>query len=156
MSTLFQIAISLQCRPFLGGQNLVRVRIVVAAIFHFMTVTRPISSSLRFQHGAFSRKNICTPEENACTAGWIAICADTKAYPVHEQQQHRTWTSRSHTSNIVPKCLAERVWYTKSRFYFWIFTSVLVGSSPRSFTYISSTATKLGVSKWMFVLPLSS
>ena len=79
-----------------------------------------------------------------------------ESYPVHEQQQHRTWTSRSHTSNIVPKWLAERVWYTKSRFYFWIFTSVLVGSSPRSFTYISSTATKLGGSKWMFVLPLSS
>ena len=29
---------SLQCRRILGGRNLVRVRIVVAAIFDFMTV----------------------------------------------------------------------------------------------------------------------
>ena len=30
--------IALQCRRILGGRNLVRVRIVVAAIFDFMTV----------------------------------------------------------------------------------------------------------------------
>ena len=74
---------SLQCRRILGGRNLVRVRIVVAAIFDFMTVedwcegerrkggTRPFSSSLRFQHGAFASKNICVPEENACNAGYL-------------------------------------------------------------------------------------
>ena len=74
---------SLQCRRILGGRNLVRVRIVVAAIFDFMTVedwcegerrkggTRPFSSSLRFQHGAFASKNICVPEENACYAGYL-------------------------------------------------------------------------------------
>ena len=33
-------------------------------------LTRLIFSSLReFQHGAFVSKNICAPEENACTAG---------------------------------------------------------------------------------------
>ena len=52
------MCISLQCRRFLGGRNLFRVRIVVAAIFNFMTVgkcegekrragNRPISFSLR-------------------------------------------------------------------------------------------------------------
>ena len=25
----------------------------------------------RFQHGAFASKNICAPEENACTAGYV-------------------------------------------------------------------------------------
>ena len=32
------IGCSLQCRRILGGRNLVRVRIVVATIFDFMTV----------------------------------------------------------------------------------------------------------------------
>ena len=46
---------SLQCRRTLGGRNLVRVRIVVAAIFD----------------GTYASKNICAPEEkNACTAGY--------------------------------------------------------------------------------------
>ena len=37
--SLYSIAkASLQCRRILGGRNLVRVRIVVAAIFDFMTV----------------------------------------------------------------------------------------------------------------------
>ena len=30
-----------------------------------LPLTRPISSSLRFQHGGFVSKNICAPEENA-------------------------------------------------------------------------------------------
>ena len=25
----------------------------------------------KFQHGAFASKNICAPEENACTAGYM-------------------------------------------------------------------------------------
>ena len=33
--------------------------------------TRPFSSSLRFQYGAFASKNICAPEENARTAGYL-------------------------------------------------------------------------------------
>ena len=34
----FFVSCSLQCRRVLGRRNLVRVRIVVAAIFDFMTV----------------------------------------------------------------------------------------------------------------------
>ena len=37
-SLAYRESSSLQCRRILGGQNLVRVRIVVAAIFDFMTV----------------------------------------------------------------------------------------------------------------------
>ena len=37
---------SLQCRRILGGRNLVRVRIVVAAIFDFMTVEWKISGTV--------------------------------------------------------------------------------------------------------------
>ena len=44
---------SLQCRRILGGPNPFRVRIVVAAIFD----------------DTYASKNICAPEENACTAG---------------------------------------------------------------------------------------
>ena len=50
-----------------------------------------------------------------------------------EQQQHRTRTNRSHTSNIVSERFAERVWWTKSH---WIFTCVSVGSSYLSATYL--------------------
>ena len=41
------------CRRILGGRNPFRVRIVVAAIFD----------------DTYASKNICAPEENACTAG---------------------------------------------------------------------------------------
>ena len=34
-----------------------------------LPLTRPISSSLRFQHGGFVSKNICAPEENAYKKG---------------------------------------------------------------------------------------
>ena len=45
---------SLQCRRILGERNPFRVRIVVAAIVD----------------STYASKNICAPEENACTAGY--------------------------------------------------------------------------------------
>ena len=33
--------------------------------------TRPVSSTIRFQNGAFVNRNICAPEENACTVGYL-------------------------------------------------------------------------------------
>ena len=46
----------------------------------------------------------------------IAFRGDTKGYSVwYEQHRHRTGTSRTHTSNIVPEQLAERVWWSKSQ-----------------------------------------
>ena len=60
----------------------------------------------------------------AVTSGEITLYrktfgVDTKRYPGwHERQRkrqrHRTGTSPSHTSNIVPERLAERVWRPKS------------------------------------------
>ena len=42
-----------------------------------LPLTRPISSSLReFQHGAFAIKTIRAPDENACTAGYLAASND--------------------------------------------------------------------------------
>ena len=42
--------------------------------------------------------------------------SDTKSHLVkHEQQRHRTRTSRPHTSNIVLQRLAKKVWSTKSQ-----------------------------------------
>lgn len=62
--------------------------------------------------------------------------ANMKSYsiPQYEQQQHRTITSLSPQSNIV---LAERDWCTE-------FTSVSVGSSPRSYTFTSATVVETG------------
>ena len=62
--------------------------------------------------------------------------ANMKSYsiPQYEQQQHRTITSPSPQSNIV---LAERDWCTD-------FTSVSVGSSPRSYTFTSATVVETG------------
>ena len=42
--------------------------------------------------------------EAVFTVYWMAFCAE------YEQQRHRTETSCSHTSNILPAQLAERVW----------------------------------------------
>ena len=52
---------------------------------------------------------------------------------------HRTGASRSHTSNIVPKRLKVKVWWTNSIPYSWIFASVLADSSPLSYLFISAT-----------------
>ena len=49
---------------------------------------------------------------------WFLIRAE------YEQQRHRTGeTSCSHTSNITPEQLVERVWCTKFSPHSWIFTS---------------------------------
>ena len=50
---------------------------------------------------------------------------------LYEQKRHKTGTSRSHTSKIVPERLVERVWGSKSQ--------SSVDSSPRS--YLSTSAT---------------
>ena len=48
--------------------------------------------------------------------GNSAFRADMKSYPIkYEQQRYWTGTSHSHTSNIMPERLAERVCWTKSR-----------------------------------------
>ena len=62
--------------------------------------------------------------------------ANMKSYsiPQYERQQHRTITSLSPQSNIV---LAERDWCTE-------FTSVSVGSSPRSYSFTSVTVVETG------------
>lgn len=62
--------------------------------------------------------------------------ANMKSYsiPQYERQQHRTITSLFPQSNIV---LAERDWCTE-------FTSVSVGSSPRSYTFTSATVVETG------------
>ena len=59
--------------------------------------------------------------------GNSAFRADRKSYPIkYEQQQYWTGTSHSHTSNIMPERLAERVWGTKSRqSSAWIFTRLI-------------------------------
>ena len=50
-----------KCGRILGGRNLVRVHIIVAAIFDFMTME---------DWGEYvNSKNICAPKENARTAG---------------------------------------------------------------------------------------
>ena len=56
--------------------------------------------------------------------GNSAFLADMKSHPIkYEQQQYWTWTSHSHTSNIMPERLAKRVRWTKSRQSSrWIFT----------------------------------
>ena len=56
--------------------------------------------------------------------GNSAFRADTRSYPMkYEQQRYWTGTSHSHTSNIMPERLAERVCWTKSRQSSrWIFT----------------------------------
>ena len=48
---------------------------------------------------------------------------------------HRTGTSRSYTSNIVPEPFKVRVWWTNSIPYSWICTSVSVDSSPLSYLF---------------------
>ena len=48
---------------------------------------------------------------------------------------HRTGTSRSYTSNIVPEPFKVRVWWTNSLHYSWTFASVLVDSSPLSYFF---------------------
>ena len=48
---------------------------------------------------------------------------------------HRTGTSRSYTSNIVPEPFKVRVWWTNSLHYSWTFASVLVDSSPLSYLF---------------------
>ena len=48
---------------------------------------------------------------------------------------HRTGTSRSYTSNIVPEPFKVRVWWTNSIPYSWTFASVLVDSSPLSYLF---------------------
>ena len=50
--------------------------------------------------------------------------ADTKSYTIkNEEQRYWTGTSHSHTSNIMPERLAERICWTKSRQSSpWIFT----------------------------------
>ena len=46
----------------------------------------------------------------------IAFRADMKSYPVqYERQRYWTEKSRSHTSDIIPERLVERVWWTKSQ-----------------------------------------
>ena len=62
--------------------------------------------------------------------------ANMKSYSIlqYERQQHRTITSLSPQSNIV---LAERDWCTE-------FTSVSVGSSPRSYSFTSVTVVETG------------
>lgn len=62
--------------------------------------------------------------------------ANMKSYsiPQYERQQHRTITSLSPQSNIV---LTERDWCTE-------FTSVSVGSSPRSSSFTSATVVETG------------
>ena len=56
--------------------------------------------------------------------GNSAFRAETKSYTIkYEQQRYWTGTSHSHTSNIMPERLAERVCWTKSRQSSrWIFT----------------------------------
>ena len=48
---------------------------------------------------------------------------------------HRTGTSRSYTSNIVPEPFKVRVWWTNSIPYSWTFASVLVDSNPLSYLF---------------------
>ena len=48
---------------------------------------------------------------------------------------HRTGTSRSYTSNIVPEPFRVRVWWTNSIPYSWIFASALVDSSLLSYLF---------------------
>ena len=63
------------------------------------------------------------------------VRGSTKSYPVKwEQQRPLAAKSRSHISNIVPACFAERVWCMHSIPFLTRkpFTSVLVGSNPRS------------------------
>ena len=56
-----------------------------------------------------------------------------------EQKRHRTGTSRSHTSNIVPEQLAERFGELILSPYSWKFTAVSVDSRPRSYLLTSAT-----------------
>ena len=56
---------------------------------------------------------LCT--EAMSTPYRIAFRANRKSYSVNGNWGHRTGTSRSHTSNIVPERLAGRVWWTKSQ-----------------------------------------
>ena len=72
----------------------------------------------------------------------IAVRGATKSCPIKcEQQSPGAAKTRSHTPNIAPAWLAERIWCTplNSSLHSWIFTSVLVGSNPRS--YLSTSAT---------------
>ena len=42
--------------------------------------------------------------------------ADTKNSPIwYERQRHRTGTSLSHTPNIMPEDMGQRVWFSKSQ-----------------------------------------
>ena len=74
----------------------------------------------------------------------LGFCADVKScwysiWRVTAQNLNKSFTHIDILIDIVQERLAEGFWYTKSQFLFWIFTSVSVGSSPRSY---SSTNTR--------------
>ena len=61
--------------------------------------------------------------------------ADTKSYTIkNEQQRYWTGTSHSHTSNIMPERLAEKLCWTKSRQ-----SSLWIRSSPLLNLFTSAT-----------------
>lgn len=70
----------------------------------------------------------------------IAVLGATKSCPV-KCEQHRPGAvkTRSHTSNIVRRDWPRGFGALNSSLHSWIFTSVLVGSNPRS--YLSTSAT---------------
>ena len=70
----------------------------------------------------------------------IAVRGATKSCPVKcEQQRPGAAKTRSHTSNIVRDDWPRGFGALNSSLHSWIFTSVLVGSNPRS--YLSTSAT---------------
>ena len=95
-----------------------------------------------YAHTINWRKVFCGTNNRAMFTLYRKVfSADMKTCPVYYgQQRYRTGTCRSHTSNIVPERLDDRVWWTETPVLTPEFlTSVLADSSHRSYLFTPAT-----------------